>query len=212
MINKNLNYDFLSRLASSIAKLFGDNCETLIGRMDMTDHNIVEIYNGHVTGRKAGDKISRLGMNQIERQDFETDWIDYVTKTSDGKIMKSISIYVFIDDTPYVFGINFDCTDIAKAIPAIASLESLVSIPKEIEDDYNPDHKFNTSEEVDKEIRKLNKTPLLMKSHERRELVKNLYKTGFFNINDSVKVLANKLNISPYTVYKYLREIKQNKY
>ena len=211
--NKNSSYfDFLSRLAKEVANLFGENCETVICRPDLSDKHIVEIYNGHVTGRKIGDKMSSLGLKQRERQDFTTDWSSYITKTSNGKTIKSLSLYLNIEGIPYVFGINYDCSDIIHALPAMKLLEDFISIPTTFNDDFTESYIKNIEDDIDKAIDMINKSPLAMNTQDRKSIVENLRQIDFFKINGSVKILAQKLNISHHTVYKYIRELeKENK-
>jgi len=202
-------YKFLSKLAKNVAELFGRNCETTICRPDLPDHHIVEIYNGHVTGRVIGDRMSILGTRQIENKDYCTDWPSYTTKTSDGKIIKSFSLYTKIQEKPYVFGVNFDCTDLVSVLPAMSFIENLVNFNTQVEDDFGDKHISSTADEMNKAIKRINKSPVIMNTHERKMITKELYENGFFRINGSVKLLADKLNVSHHTVYKYLRELKE---
>ena len=51
-------FTVLDSVAKGIADTFGSNCETLIHDLDVLEHPILAIYNGHVTGRKAGSTTS----------------------------------------------------------------------------------------------------------------------------------------------------------
>ena len=45
--------------------------------------------------------------------------------------------------------------------------------------------------------------------HERNRLiVKELYRRKFFQIKDAVDLVANKLGISRFTIYNYIRELR----
>ena len=59
------------------------------------EHSIVAIENGHVTGRKVGDGASHVVMEQVRRADAQPeDHLSYLTKTPDGKILKSSTMYI----------------------------------------------------------------------------------------------------------------------
>ena len=59
------------------------------------DHSIVAIENGHVSGRKVGDGASHVVIEQLQSNDPEPkDHLCYLTKTPDGKILKSSTVYI----------------------------------------------------------------------------------------------------------------------
>ena len=106
---------FLFQLAKGIASQFGPNCEVVVHDLDSNDpeSSIVAIENGQVTGRKVGDGPSHVVLETLrgDREKLQ-DHLCYLTKTKDGKILKSTTIYIRNDDgTPIgIFGINYDIT------------------------------------------------------------------------------------------------------
>ena len=50
-------FNNLCQIAEMIALTFGPGCETVIHDCDDYDRFIAEIWNGHVSGRKKGDRI-----------------------------------------------------------------------------------------------------------------------------------------------------------
>jgi predicted transcriptional regulator YheO len=104
--------DLFSRLAKGLAAQFGQNCEVVIHDLTTGDHDssIVIIENGQVSGRKVGDGPSRAVLDAILGGKTSEDHLSYLTKTEDGKILKSSSVYIR-DDTGAIvglFGINYD--------------------------------------------------------------------------------------------------------
>ena len=87
----------LKQIAKGIAGHFGASCEVVIHELSerSADNSIVAIENGHVSGRKVGDGPSHVVLEQLgqENNDAE-DHIGYLTRTPDGKILKSTSIYI----------------------------------------------------------------------------------------------------------------------
>ena len=55
-------FEFAKRMAKGLAGQFGRNCEVVIHDLRETDteHSIVYIENGHVTGRSIGDGPSHI--------------------------------------------------------------------------------------------------------------------------------------------------------
>ena len=117
----------LKQLAKGLAAQFGSNCEVVIHEISdrSAESSIVAIENGHVTGRKVGDGPSHVVLEQLgkPRQDTE-DQLCYLTRTPDGKILKSSSIYIRDDDgnISAIFSINYDISALAMAEDAIRSI------------------------------------------------------------------------------------------
>ena len=83
-------------MAEGIAAQFGSSCEVVVHDLSRhPDHSIVAIVNGHVSGRKVGDGASAVVLEQMERNDPQPkDHLCYLTKTPDGKILKSSTVYI----------------------------------------------------------------------------------------------------------------------
>ena len=86
----------LRHIAKGIAAQFGPNCEVVVHDLSQhPDHTIVAIENGHVSGRKVGDGASNVVLERMEHQDREAqDHLSYLTRTPDGKVLKSSTIYL----------------------------------------------------------------------------------------------------------------------
>src|SRR5699024_11789837 len=87
----------LKQIAKGIAAQCGSNCEVVIHELSDQSayHSIVAIENGHVTGRKIGDGPSHVVLEQLGKpRDDTPDELCYLTRTPDGKILKSSSMYI----------------------------------------------------------------------------------------------------------------------
>ena len=97
----NQQIEFLKRLAHGIALQFGPSCEVVVHdlRSDNPTRTIVAIENGHITGRKIGDGPSNVVLKALHSDSGKLhDSYSYLTKTEDGKILKSTTIYACTDD------------------------------------------------------------------------------------------------------------------
>ena len=109
----NQTRNLLEQIAKAIAAQFGSNCEVVIHELSGKSaySSIVAIENGHVTGRKVGDGPSHVVLEQLGHEDDNAeDQLGYLTRTKDGKILKSSSVYIR-DETGKVtgiLGINYD--------------------------------------------------------------------------------------------------------
>ena len=94
------------------------------------EHSIVAIENGHVSGRKAGDGPSHIVLEQLGQEDPDAeDQIGYLTRTPDGKILKSSSIYIRDGQGKIaaILGINFD---ISALMMAAGAVRDFISVPE----------------------------------------------------------------------------------
>ena len=107
--------EFYKRLAHGLALQFGPNCEVVVHDLETedVDHSIVVIENGHVSGRKLGDGPSHIVLESMHEGTADVhDREPYLTKTADGKLLKSSTIFIRNDEGKPVgiLGINFDIT------------------------------------------------------------------------------------------------------
>ena len=95
------NLEFCLQLAKGIARQFGPNCEVVVHDLASNDPetSIVAIENGHVSGRRVGDGPSHVVLEALrDGGAVPEDRLSYLTKSEDGKILKSSTIYLRDDD------------------------------------------------------------------------------------------------------------------
>ena len=127
--------DNLKKLAKGIAAQFGSDCEVVIHELgeQSAAHSIVAIENGHVSGRKIGDGPSQVVLEQLANGDTREDHLSYLTKTPDGKILKSSTIYMRDEngEVGAIFGINFDISRLSIVSDAVGELISAANRSEE---------------------------------------------------------------------------------
>ena len=119
--------DFLKQLAHGLAIQFGSSCEIAIHDLKTKDleKSIVYIENGHVSNRQTGDGPSGIVLETLQSDPSTIhDKLSYLTKTEDGRILKSSTFYIRDDDgsISYIFSLNYDITAFTAASTAIQSL------------------------------------------------------------------------------------------
>ena len=88
---------------------------------------IVYIVNGHVTGRKVGDGASYVVVEQLTTNDpAPRDHLAYLTRTPDGKILKSSTVYIRNSKgkVSAILAINYD---ISKLLMVESAVHDLIS-------------------------------------------------------------------------------------
>ena len=120
--------DLLKQLADGLARQFGPDCEIVIHDLEKHDleHSIVHINNGHVTNRQEGDGPSKVVLETLHKDPASLkDHLGYLTRTSNGKILKSSTIYIRNeegDSIDYLLSINYDITGLMTVDRSIKAL------------------------------------------------------------------------------------------
>ena len=206
--------EFYKRLAHGLALQFGPNCEVVVHDLetDDLDHSIVVIENGHVSGRSLGDGPSHVVLESMhEDSDEICDRTPYLTKTTDGKLLKSSTIFIRDEDgTPTgILAINFDIT-LMKAFER--SLDGLCGTGE-----TNPSEPEPITRNIGDLLNDLlheceqyvGKPAALMTKDERVRAIGYLDRRGAFLISKSSERACEFFGISKYSFYSYLNEAKE---
>jgi predicted transcriptional regulator YheO len=202
-------------VVDGIARTFGPRCEVVLHdlrNLRNLDHSIVKIANGHVTGRTVGGPISDRGLKDIRSRPEWDLSINYASVTRDGRTLKS-STMLFRDNKGKLIAalcINFDVTDILAFNTAI---QDIFRISEETEqagpaETFVGDMVSTLNDIADKVIRKVGKAIPSMRREDKIEIVRQLEEQGFFLIKGAIKLIAEKLKVSKFTIYNYLEQIR----
>lgn len=199
--------NFLRHLAKGLADQFGPNCEIVIHDLsdNYKENSIVAIENGHVSNRKVGDgpSLAVLDALKSDPQKLE-DYASYLTKTKDGRILKSTTIYIRNDEQKIigVFSINYDITElimIENAIKPLVSVESeekASPIPQNVTDLLN--------DLIEESTRQVGKPVPLMTREDKIKAIKFLNDRGALLITKAGDKISKHFGISKYTLYSYI--------
>ena len=204
---------FLLTLAKGIASQFGPNCEVVVHDLATNDpeRSIVAIENGHVTGRKVGDGPSHVVLEALRGNPEQLhDHLSYLTRTKDGKILKSTTIYIRDDDgAPIgIFGINYDITNIMMMHQELG--EFMLTRDRE---QSEPEKIINVNDVLDELIQQsvalVGKPAALMNKDDKIRAIRFLSDAGAFLVTKSGDKVAKYFGISKYTLYSYIDANKQ---
>lgn len=204
-MNKKETLNFLKKLAEGLAEMFGNDCETVIHDLRTEDEIIVAIYNGHVTGRKVGDKLNLLGVYELEEMENGKDFYNCLCKTQDGRLLKSTTVHFKTKDFHFAFGINFDYSkfyDVSKVLSSFMKIG--VDVTKVVTED--PNEKL-FDEIYSEAVKYFDKNPKMMNREEKLEFINYIKEHGGFSLKKSVVNLAKYLEVSRYTIYNYFKEL-----
>ncbi len=202
----------LKVIAHGLAIQFGPSCEVLIHDLQGDlDTSLVYIENGTITNRHVGDGPSHVVLDVLNYDDGSEGRFGYLTKTKDGRILKSSTMYIRDDDgnIAYLLGIN---QDIAEFVMMHRSLESLIGIGQA---ETGTVEKITTSvsELLDDLLleaeRLVGKPGPLMNKVEQLKAISYLNEKGAFLISKSSEKIAEYFNISKFTLYSDLNTVKE---
>ncbi len=215
MLQKMLFHN-LCAVAHALAAHYGSSCEVAIH--DLTDegaadHSIVYIENGSVTGRKVGDGASEVVLEQLSHSDDGgRDHIGYFTKTDDGKVLKSTTVYIRDDNDKVIaiFSVNHDITALSVASSALGEIVS----PVEGNPAVTPRITQNVSDLLDELIWQatelIGKPVSMMNKEDKMRAIRFLNEKGALLITKSGDKIAKHFGISKFTLYSYI-DVKEDK-
>ena len=201
--------ELLEQIAKAIAAQFGSNCEVVLHELSgkSTYSSIVAIENGHVTGRKVGDGPSHVVLEQLGHEDDNAeDQLGYLTRTKDGKILKSSSVYIRDENGKVtgILGINYD---ISMMQLFENSLHDFISADQHAS--REPERiTLNVADLLDDLIRQadelVGKPVALMTKDDKVKAIRYLSNSGALLITKSGDKSAKHFGSSKYTLDSYL--------
>lgn len=199
----------LNQLLTLISSQFGSNCEVVLHDLtkDYT-HTIVDIRNGHVTNREVGGCGSNLGLEVLNGSVVDGDRFNYVTTTSDGKILRSSSIYLKNDSGALIGSIciNLDITETMQFEGFLRKYNhfEITQGNEFFAQDVNSllDYLIQQAQAL------VGKEPRDMNKDERITFLSYLDEKGAFQISKSSIKICEILSISKFTLYNDLDAIR----
>ncbi len=201
----------LRQIAAGIAAQFGSDCEVVVHDLSRhPDHCIVAIENGHVSGRKVGDGASYVVLDQLTQADAQPeDHLCYLTRTPDGKILKSSTVYIrgAHKKVIAILSINYDVSKLMMVEDAVRSLTSVPG-PQTME----PERIVNINDLLDdlitQSVSLVGKPVALMNKDDKVKAIHFLNENGAFLVTKSGDKVAKYFGISKYTLYSYIDDSK----
>lgn len=207
--------EFLTSMVKGIAKQFGNNCEVVL--LDLTQHEkygsglIVLIENGHVTGRKVGDTGTNLGLEVLRGgTDREGDKHNYLTKTKDGRMLRSTTMYIRNSKGRPIgcICINYDITSLMVAESAIKEFTDLSNVNTDVKEVFVNNVNDVLAVLIQEAQNHIGTPVALMSKEDKMKGIKYLDEKGAFLIQKSGDKICDYFNISKYTLYNYLDVVR----
>lgn len=229
----NKNKEYLKRyipLADFIADVLGPTSEVVLNDVTDLDHAVVYIKNPTITNRKIGDPASNFVLKIVK--DGIDENTSYIANYS-GKSKKNVHIRAstfFIRKQRKVIGmlcVNINQEPLKKlneqidnfrrifelnTTPLTASENEPNSVPdnqpKIISENFNNSVTSLAKNAVEKKEKELNISAKYFQQAQKIELIEELYEEGYFLLKDSIRIIAEYLDSSIPTIYRYLNKVK----
>lgn len=207
---------FLNTVINGMAKHFGMTSEFVVhdysGGHDST---IVSIVNGDVTGRRIGDSTMQVELKIMPGEHVLNESNDgifnYKTQTHDGRILKSSTIYIR-DGSGNVIGSICINSDVTQLQQAKFYIEKFIGLPQERSAD--PDMVFVGGVDdllislIHESINSVGVPISAMTREQKIAGIRYLKEKGAFKIQKASDVIARYYDVSKFTVYNYLDEVR----
>ncbi len=209
MINKS-QLDVLIQMATCLSTQFGSNCEVVIHELSRKDHTseIIHIENGHVSHRSRGAGPSQIVLEALKKDSKDLqDKLNYLSKTHDGRILKSSTLYIRDEkgEVVAIFALNYDITHM---LAFQSDLSNLVEPSESVSNDSPSPIPTNVNELLDdlieQSIKLIGKPAVLMSKEEKIRAIEFLNNSGAFLVTKSGDKISNLFGISKYTMYSYI--------
>lgn len=198
-------FEFLDRTARGIAEMFGSSCETLVHDMGDPSHPILSIYNGHVSGRSVGSTLDILGTaRELDETALVTDFVNLYATTPSGQQIKSSTFHLIGDGYNLALGINFDYSSL---VYANRILVDLMSAEADLQSAMWHGGDQQLGELFEECLAAVGKPVAALNKRDRMKIIALLDQKNAFSFRKSVPFVAKRLQVSRYTVYKYLGEL-----
>ena len=150
-------------------------------------------------------------LEALKKGDNVSDHLGYRTHTSDGRILKSSTIFLKDESGKYRFilGINHDMTDFINAQSALSNIvENIETSSEDIYGQIPLSVNDLLDNLIEQSVKLVGKTPALMTKDEKVKAIKFLQDAGAFLITRSGDKISQFFGISKFTLYSYIDQAK----
>jgi len=203
-------------LIDFLSEFLGENTEIVLH--DLTDWNnsVVAIKNGHISGREIGSPVTDLVLRILKEAQYKDVpyMLNYQSRSQNGHVLKSAT-YFINDKHRNIVGmlcLNTDYQDLVEAKNLLGKMISIMNIPEETADVTETLH-VNVTELIENNIKKVypdvSVKPHELTNKEKLEIVSRLNDLGTFLMKGSVCYVAERIEVSIPTIYRYLNLLKR---
>lgn len=211
MLSYQENKEWLHKLMDLLEAHFGPDVEFVLHDLTLDyEHTIVDIRNGHITGREIGGTGDILGLEYIRNASEDNGtYYNFIEYTKEGKTLRSSTLFLRDENgNPSVcIAIN---EDITKSLELERYLHgrNRVDAEQPNEDKYRGNVNDMLQHLMDQAQLMVGKNSAHMTKEDKIRYLEFLDKHGALLITYSNAQVCKALNISQFSLYNYLRMIR----
>jgi len=199
----------LAQIAKALSTQFGPDCEVAVHDLTKgSEQTVIAIENGHVTKRKIGDDASEIVLSALKDKAGVQDSLSYLTRTPDGRLLKSSSIYIRDPrgEVIALLGINYDITNFSHTLSVLGQFITAEQDKKDNNIDMiTPNVNDLLDQLLEESWEHVGKKPVAFMSKEDKiKAVHYLDQKGAFLVKKAGDRVTKYYDISKYTLYNYL--------
>lgn len=194
----------------------GCRYEVILHDLSQLEQSIVAVR-GNITNRKVGGPPTNYLLKFLRKYGDEApNQINYRNETSDGRVLRSSTMFIR-DEDGHIVGslcINQDLTDYIVASKLIQENISFQESEEKVEgteEVFAHDISEVMEVMVSGELEVMQKPVAYMQKEDKLAVVESLEEKGIFDIKGAVEYVAERLGVTNFTVYNYLKEIRGTK-
>ncbi|MFI6358821.1 transcriptional regulator [Streptomyces sp. NPDC050743] len=195
------------KIAVALGRMFPGLCEVVLHDLRDPEHAIRAIEN-NLSGRRVGDSATELGLARIEDPDYPSVIQNYPNQFPDGRPAKSTSIGIKNAAGEYIAALCLNL-DVSVLSPVTLTLSNLVATDTKHREQPLETLRDRTARELRQAVEvhaaERAATPRSLSREEKKALVRQLQRDGYFDSRDAAQTIADLLGVSRATVYNYAK-------
>ncbi|MGW7821776.1 helix-turn-helix transcriptional regulator [Streptomyces puniciscabiei] len=196
------------KIAVALGRMFPGLCEVVLHDLRDPEHAIRAIEN-NLSGRRVGDSATELGLARIADPDYPSVIQNYPNQFPDGRPAKSTSIGIRNAAGEYIAALCLNL-DVSVLSPVTLALSNLVATDSEHREQPLETLRDRTARElrqaVEARAAERAATPRSLSREDKKALVRQLQRDGYFDSRDAAQTIADLLGVSRATVYNYAKQ------
>jgi len=193
------------KIAVALGRMFPGLCEVVLHDLRDPRHAVRAIEN-NLSGRRVGDSATELGLARIADPEYPSVLQNYPNRFPDGRPAKSTSIGIKNAAGEYIAALCLNL-DVSVLSPVTLALSNLVATDTEHREQPLETLRDRTTRELRRAVEELAAeraaTPRSLSRPDKKALVRQLHRDGYFDSRDAAQTIADLLGVSRATVYNY---------
>lgn len=202
-------------LVDFLAQVLGPDAEVVLHDVEDMDRSVVAIRNGQVSGRSVGSPATNMVLKII--QEGRGSKIDYLTNykglAADGRALRS-STYFIHDEKNILIGILCINIDTSKLEFIRDYLDRLLpaqpATSEEAVEHFSSSVEELAFDSISAVIKSTGTAPRRMLQEEKIAVVRQLDQEGIFLLKGAISRVADELEVSEATLYRYLTNVRKS--